>query len=72
MKAITECPQSFIVTQFTGILIKLGMKGTIFATLSKVFSPALEINLIPKTLFISANVLPGMDIKAFSIACDPT
>ena len=37
------------------------IKGIIVATLTKVFSPALEINLIPKALLISAKVLPGMD-----------
>lgn len=65
MKAITECPQAFIITPFTVPPIAEPIKGTIFATFSKVFSPALEINLIPKALFISVKVLPGTDIKAF-------
>ncbi|GAX41594.1 hypothetical protein NIES4075_25910 [Tolypothrix sp. NIES-4075] len=49
MKAFTECPQAFI-TAFTVPQTAEPTKGTIFATFNKVFSLALEINLIPKAL----------------------
>ncbi|MEH2294160.1 MAG: hypothetical protein V7K31_13875 [Nostoc sp.] len=68
MKAITECPQAFIITPSITPMIGGPIKGIIVDMLTKVFSPALEISLIPKALFISANVLPGIDIKAFTLA----